>query len=68
MYKLKGNEMFIDELETIASRLRAIINEGWEFGQNRNTILANIEELLADIEDQADTLALAIAEYHRENA
>ena len=60
--------MNVDELETLASRLRAIVNEGWEFGQPRNIILANIEELADMIQDQADTLALAIAEYHRESA
>ena len=60
--------MNIDELETIAERLRAIVNEGWEFGRGRTSILDSIEEFANEIQDQADTLALAIAEYHRENA
>ena len=60
--------MYLDELENIATRLRAIVNEGWEFGQNRSTVLALVDEVANEIQDQADELALAIAEYHRESA
>lgn len=53
--------MNVTELENIASRLRMIVRDGWEFGQNRNTLLAIVEEYANDLQDEADELALAIA-------
>lgn len=53
--------MSVTELEKIASRLYALVNEAWEFGQNRNDILAIVEEYANDLQDEADTIAEAIA-------
>jgi uncharacterized coiled-coil DUF342 family protein len=54
--------MTVTEIEKIASRLYALVNEAWEFGQNRNDILALVEEYANDLQDEADELAEAIAE------
>jgi hypothetical protein len=59
--------MSVDELETIASRLRMIVRDAVEFGQNRNMILDIIAEYSDEIQDEADELALANARYHRES-
>lgn len=53
--------MSVNDLELIASRLRFLLNEAVEFGQSRDTILLMIEEVANDIQDEADTLALAMA-------
>ena len=53
--------MNVTELEKIASRLYALVNEAWEFGQNRNDILALVEEYANDLQDEADEIAEAIA-------
>jgi hypothetical protein len=58
--------MSVDELETIASRLRTIIRDAVEFSQNRNMILDIIAEYSDEIQDEADELALSKARYHRE--
>jgi len=68
VYNLKGNEMSIDELETIATNLYRIIRDAHEFGQSRDTILTIVAEYADEIQDQADDLAIAMAKYHRENA
>lgn len=66
-YNLKGNEMSIDELETIASNLYRLVRDAHEFGQNRDTILTIVAEFADELQDKADELAIAIAEYHRES-
>jgi hypothetical protein len=59
--------MSVDELEIIASRLRMIIRDAVEFGQNRNMILDIIAEYSDEIQDQADELSLSLARHHRES-
>jgi hypothetical protein len=54
--------MTVTELEDIASRLYAIINETTEFGHNRIQLMMLVEEFANDLQDKADTLAEAIAE------
>jgi Holliday junction resolvasome RuvABC endonuclease subunit len=58
--------MSVDELETIASRLRMIIRDAVDCNQNRKMVLNIIAELSDEIQDEADELALAMARYHRE--
>jgi hypothetical protein len=58
--------MSVDELETIASRLRTIIRDAVDCNQNRKMVLNIIAELSDEIQDEADELALAMARYHRE--
>jgi hypothetical protein len=57
--------MSIDELETIASRLRTLVRDAVEFGQNRNMVLDLVEELANDIQDQADELVSKLEEEFR---
>ena len=58
--------MSVDELETIASRLRMIIRDAVDCNQNRKMVLNIIAELSDEIQDEADELAMANARYHRE--
>lgn len=60
--------MTITELEDIATRLYAIVNEATEFGHNRIQLMMLVEEFANDLQDKADELALAMAKFHRENA
>lgn len=53
--------MSVTELEKIATRLYALVNEAWEFGQDRSTILAIVEEYANDLQDEADEIAEAMA-------
>lgn len=48
--------MSITELEILASRLRVLVRDAVEFGQNRNMILNLVEEVADDLQDQADEL------------
>jgi hypothetical protein len=56
--------MTVTELEKIATRLYALVNEAWEFGQNRSQILAIVEEYANDLQDEADEIAEAMAKYY----
>lgn len=54
--------MNVTELEKIASRLYAIVNEATEFGHNRIQLMMLVEEFANDLQDEADEIAEAIAE------
>lgn len=53
--------MSVNDLETIASRLRDIVTYAVEFGQSRWTVLDVIEALANDLEDEATRLAITMA-------
>ena len=53
--------MTVTELEDIASRLYKIVDEATEFGQSRIQLMMIVEEFANDLQDEADTLAEAIA-------
>ena len=57
--------MSITELEILASRLRVLVRDAVEFGQNRNMILNLVEEIADDLQDQADELVAKMEEEFR---
>lgn len=52
----KGYIMSVNELESLAERLRRLVNEAHEFGHKRDMILMLVDELANDIQDEADEL------------
>lgn len=60
--------MNVDELENIASRLRMLVRDAWEFGQNRDTFLAIVDDYANELQDQADELMSELVLKIRESA
>ena len=48
--------MSITELEALSSRLRTLVRDAVEFGQNRNMVLDLIEEVAGELQDEADRI------------
>ena len=59
--------MSITELEILASRLRVLVRDAVEFGQNRNMILDLVEEVADDLQDQADELVAKMEKEFRDD-
>jgi uncharacterized coiled-coil DUF342 family protein len=53
--------MTVNELYDIAGRIDTIVRDAYEFGQNREMLMAILNEYADELRDQADTIAEDIA-------